>query len=163
MSYDHLVCASAFRQGCVENLPGLQRWLCGHLRVGCQILLSAGCIFRSPSVGWARDRGLVRRPPSPLPFWQHHQGGEDGGALAGCNLGWLSRSTLAAREPRLRSRLTAQLVPSASCQPVASQPGNLCAHRRPLWAQLPPAPRAAALRGRLPPENSPSLVPSAAP
>lgn len=65
------------------------------------------------------------------------------------------------REPRLRSRLTAQLARSNSCQPVVSQPGRVCAPCR--AASGPSSPNSsgrlsAGLRVPLPTENSPSLV-----
>lgn len=67
---------------------------------------------------------------------------------AACHLGgsWAARSPASAP-----SRLTAQLVRISSCQPVASQPGSVCA--RGLGS--------AAAGVQPPPENSPCLVPRA--
>lgn len=98
-------------------------------------------------------KGWVPRPLSPLPFCQHHQGREGVFRRRGTWAGPAPARWLA--EPRLPSRLTAQLVPSHSCQPVVSQPA----------LPLAPAPKtalgAAALPVQLPTENSPSLVPVA--
>lgn len=104
-------------------------------------------------MGWARDRGLgtSSSKPSTLLPTSPRQGGcvQAAWNLGGpCPARWLA-------EPRLPSRLTAQLVPSHSCQPVVSQPA----------LPLAPAPKtalgAAALHVQLPTENSPSLVPVA--
>lgn len=124
-----------------------------------------GGFFQSPSVEWAKDRGLGTsswRPVSPLPFCQHHQGREDRSACSGgCNLGGLSPSTLAVGSPASlavdSSAGAEQLVPASRVSawecvrapPAASGPSS----------QNSPGRRS--LHVLLPAENSPSLVPIA--
>ena len=119
-------------------------------------------LFFSRAPRWFRGgtKGLVRSTLSPLLLCQHHPGREDGRVCSGggCNLGPRRPQHTGGGEPRLPSRLTAQLVSGNSCQPVVSA-WSACAQRR--AAPGPSAPNSSGRRSscRLPTENSPSLVP----
>lgn len=120
-------------------------------------------LFFSKASQWDRrgTEGWVRRPLSSLLLCQHHPGREEGRVCSGGGVqpGPARPQHTGCGEPRLPSRLTAQLVQSNSCQPVVSQPGSVCAHRGlPLAPAPKTAPRAAPLYVQLPTENSPTLV-----
>lgn len=86
--------------------------------------------FQSPSAGQERDRGLLSTASSKPSSANIIQAGKTGGCVQKRGTWAGSAPDSGGGEPRLPSRLTAQLVPSNSCQPVVSQPGSVCAHRR---------------------------------
>lgn len=105
--------------GCRVNYGG--RGVCRHT----EDLLSkfssrlVGFFPKAPGWGGRGTEDSGRGPLSPLPFCQHHQGGEVWQGALRPRVTWASpASARRPAEPRLPSRLTAQLVRSDSCQPA---------------------------------------------
>lgn len=115
-----------------------------------QILPAVGWFFPKPPGGSGAWYCPCPKPSAPC---RHHETGR-AGRCAPAAVTWAGSAPARCRSPA-SSRVTAQLVRSHSCQPVASQPAP------PLAPAPETAPGAAAPHVQLP--ASPSLVPVVAP